>query len=129
MQIVQSAIGFLRVIGWFVLVGALIFSAVYLFSGLGNVTDAYKGLYLLLAVSILLGGIFVWAVCITLAAITENSIVSRDILQHAGLRWLRERAHAELPLRYQIYDNHADPVVKPAYRDTRVTRHALSKIT
>ncbi len=80
----QASIGFLRVMGWLILVGTGIFFAVDIVNA-ANAPDAIRSLNALIAIGSLLGGILVWAVCIALAAVTENSItISRYAARRTG---------------------------------------------
>ncbi|MEP6775278.1 MAG: hypothetical protein ABJA50_06740 [Chloroflexota bacterium] len=85
------AAGFLRVFGWLVLIGGLVFTAFYVAQladlwRAGDRTPATTTL-LLLAVASLAGGIFWWALCIAIATLVDNSV--------EALLYLRDESYYE----------------------------------
>lgn len=85
MQAVRAAIGFLRVFGWLSLVGGLVLMGVYIAQAANlmreEATTTTATAFLLIAAGSLVSGLFMWAVCIVLAAAGECAMDNRDILR------------------------------------------------
>jgi hypothetical protein len=85
MQAVRAAVGILRVFGWLSLVAGLVLMGVYIAQGANvmreEATAPTAPYFLLIAALSLLGGLFMWAVCIVRAAAGTYSMDNHDILR------------------------------------------------
>lgn len=83
----KTAILFLKIVGWLILLGSVV-SALYYFKFSLDLaqflpySDSSRAVVVGATFAIIIGGIFLWALCIVVASITDSLLQTVDLLRY-----------------------------------------------
>jgi hypothetical protein len=85
----QAAIVCLKIIGWLILLSSVVAALLYMKGAIDLIpqtpaADVARGLTMVIVIATLLGGIFLWALCIVVASIADSLLQTVDLLRYGS---------------------------------------------